>query len=239
MSRSNPTVNAPNPAVRWFEWNGEHGGVRYYDKEAKKSVDVGTTFSFLLLDQMGAVGGWHEPSQSGIYSNEVRDTRQDVLVVKSFKGGTLAEGLYKAIKDRVNVQGGHFVANCYIAFKRDDELVIGSIKFKGSALGAWMDFCKTNKAALLKKAIEIDGFTEGKKGRVVYRTPNFKLRDVSETTQNIAVALDKELQEFLAAYLARTKRDQVDAVPATNGHDEPPLPDEPMGPPTDDDSIPF
>ena len=25
MSRSNPSVNAPKPAVRWFEWNGEHG----------------------------------------------------------------------------------------------------------------------------------------------------------------------------------------------------------------------
>ena len=39
MSRSNPTENTnPNPAVRFFEWNGEGGAVRYYDKTAKKKA---------------------------------------------------------------------------------------------------------------------------------------------------------------------------------------------------------
>ena len=73
----------------------------------------------MLLDQLGGVRGWHEASESGIYSNEVKDTRQDMLVVKAFKGGILAEGIYKDIKDRVNALGGQFVANCYLAFKDD------------------------------------------------------------------------------------------------------------------------
>ena len=38
MSRSNPTDNTPNPAVRWFEWNGEQGGIRYYDKDKKTQL---------------------------------------------------------------------------------------------------------------------------------------------------------------------------------------------------------
>src|SRR3990167_9486263 len=137
MSRSNPGANgAANPAVRWFEWNGEHGVVRYYDKDAKKNVDVGSEFRFVLLDERGSVRGWHDPSQSGIYSNEVKDTRQDVLVVKAFKGGPLAEGFYKDIKDRVNAVGGQFNANCYIAFRNGDgALTIGSLRFKGAALG--------------------------------------------------------------------------------------------------------
>lgn len=242
MSRSNPTSNAPHPAARWFEWNGEAGTVRYYDKDAKKNVDVGTEFTFLLLDELATVGGWHEPSQSAIYANEVRDTRQDAFVVKAFKGGTIAEGFYQSIRDKIAAAGGQFVANCYIAFKGDSGLAIGSLKFKGSALGAWMDFRKANRAQLYKKAIEIHGFTEGKKGRVVFRTPTMRLKDLSDETHNIAVALDQELQAFLADYLQRTKRDQVDIThtahqsPATNGHDDDfRVPD--IAP--NDDDIPF
>lgn len=239
MSRSNPSDNTPNPATRWFEWNGEAGTVRYYDKDAKQNVDVGIPFGFVLLDELGSVRGWHEPSQSGIYSNEVRDTRQDVLVVKAFKGGTLAEGLYKDIKDRVSTMGGQFVANCYIAFKGADGLEIGSIRFKGAALGAWMEFRKAHRAQLYKKAVEIDGFTEGKKGRVVFRVPTFKVRDLSESSHQIAVDLDAELQRFLADYLKRTKREQAEHV-ATHApaheHDAAP---EPIGAPLNDDDIPF
>ncbi len=80
MSRSNPNENGnPNPSTRWFEWNGEHGLVRYYDKQAEQQVEVGDDFTFMLLDQLGTVKGWHDASDSGIYANEVKDTRQDVL----------------------------------------------------------------------------------------------------------------------------------------------------------------
>lgn len=245
MSRSNPTEHAPNPAIRWFEWNGEAGTVRYYDKDAKKNVDLGTEFSFVLLDEMGSVRGWHEPSQSGIYSNEVRDTREDVLVVKAFKGGTLAEGLYKDIKDRVNVAGGQFVANCYIAFKPNGGggMAIGSIRFKGAALGAWMEFRKANRAHLYKQAVAITGYTEGKKGRVVFRVPVLAIKPLSDQSNAQAVKLDQELQEFLTAYLKRTKRDQLDtAASHDSGQDyaDPPPPEDTYVDRTpDEDSIPF
>lgn len=245
MSRSNPTDNSPNPSTRWFEWNGEAGTIRYYDKDKKKNIDVALPFTFLLLDELGSVRGWHESSQSGIYANEVRDTRQDVLVVKAFKGGTLATGLYKDIKDRVNTAGGGFVSNCYIAFKSNGHgLVLGSVRFKGAALGAWMEFRKANRAELWEKAVEITGYTEGKKGRVIFRVPTFGLKAASADTQRIAVDLDKALQAFLDGYLKRTKHDQVAAVGATPSQapphdDEPPFEDhEPISAP-DDDDIPF
>lgn len=218
MSRSNPTENStPNPATRWFEWNGEHGVVRYYDKEAKKNVDVGTDFTFILLDQLGSVRGWHDASESGIYSNEVKDTRQEVLVVKSFKGGELATGIYKDIKDRVNTLGGQFVANCYIAFKNGSGLAIGSLRLKGAALGAWMEFCKAHRADLYKKAVRITGFTEGKKGRITFRVPVLSLKDISAETDAAAIALDQELQVFFDGYFKRTKREQVE----TQHYEEP------------------
>lgn len=242
MSRSNPSLNAPNPAVRWYEWNGETGLVRYYDKEKKENIDVPLPFTFLLLDELASVRGWHDPSQSGIYSNEVRDTTKDVLVVKSFKGGVLAEGYYKAIKDRVNTQGGQFVANCYVASKLNGSgLVLCSIRFKGAALGAWMEFRKQHRAALYEQAIRIVGFKEGKKGRIVFRVPTFELKDVSAETNNQALALDRTLQGYLDGYLQRKTQDQADS---SDDHAQPepdawePIQEHPPVELTDDD-IPF
>lgn len=239
MSLSKPSENAPNPATRWFEWNGEKGGIRYYDKDAKANVDV-SDFSFILLDQLGSVGGWHDASDSAIFSNMVRDTRQDVLVVKSHKGGVLAEGVYKDIKDGINAKGGQFVALCFVAFKGDDGLQIGALRFKGAALSAWMEFTKANRSALTKGAVAITGFTEGQKGRVIYRVPTMKPKPVSPETLAAAVSLDAELQEWLDAYLRRTKREQAEQPhqpePQEAQHDDyPPRSAQPI---TDDD-IPF
>ena len=240
MSRSRPTDTLTNPATRWHEWNGEKGCLRYYDKDAKQNVDVPLPFAFLLLDQLGSVGGWHEPTQSGIYSNEVRDTRQDALVVKAFKQsqGPLIEGIYSQIKDRLATLGGQFVSVCYVAYKRDGQLVIGGLKFKGAALGAWMDFTKAHRADLYKGAVEVTGFTEGKKGRVIFRAPTFAVRPVSTETQHAAIALDEELQAYLTAYLARTTRDRVDTAHVGQGEPTDELVYDTVSAPTADD-IPF
>jgi hypothetical protein len=211
MSRSNPNEGgSQNPAVRWFEWNGEHGVIRYYDRDTRKNVDVGSDFTFILLDQLASVRGWHDDSSSGIYSNEVKDTSQETLVVKAFKGGTLAEGFYRDIKDRVNRLGGSFTQNLYLAFKDQGELKIGVLRFKGSSLGVWMEFSKAHRADLYKKAIRVKGFTEDKKGRVVFRTPVLLVSDIHPDTDRAALALDKELQEFLKSYFKRTKREQAE-----------------------------
>jgi hypothetical protein len=234
MSRSNPQQNAPNPAQRFFEWNGEHGTIRYYDRELKENVIVTLPFTFLLLDELGSVRGWHDASASGIYSNEVRDTREDQFIVKAFKGGTLAEGLYKDIKDRVSRLGGQFVANCYIGFKLGDKLVIGSLRFKGAALGAWMEFRKQHRAELFEKAVVVNGYTEGKKGKVVYRMPTFAIKPLSSETNSEAIALDRTLQGWLEAYLSRTTHDRADepaagddmALPSDDQADNTPIPDD-------------
>lgn len=213
MSRSNPSEHLSNPSTRWFEWNGEKGLVRYYDKDAKENIDVPLPFTFILLDELASVRGWHDPSGSGIYSNEVRDTTQELMVVKSFKGGIIAEGLYKAIKDRVNSAGGDYTANCYLTFKQGDgSYAIGSMRFKGAALGAWMEFRKANRGGIYKQAIRITSYTEGKKGKVIFRVPVFELVSVSSEADAAAVHADRDLQEFLSGYLKKNKRDQADAV---------------------------
>ena len=214
MSRSNPTDNLPHPCTLWMEWDGSNGEFRYYDKEQKKNISLGNNLAFILLDQLATVKGWHDASESGIFSNEVRDIVQDVLVVKAFKGGTLAEGCYKQIRDRIIAHGGHFTANLYVAIKAGNELAIASVQFKGAALSSWMEFSKKNRGELYKKVVRCKGFEEGKKGKIVFRTPIFGLAEVSPETDSKAIDCDRVLQEFLKSYFARTRVEQVEKLPA-------------------------
>ena len=223
MSRSNPTEAARNPSTRWFEWSGgaDGGYVRWYNKETKEHVRV-ENFVFLLLDELATVQGWHDPSESAIFANEVRDTRQDTFVVRSFKGGELASGLYASIKDRITAVGGHFVSSCYIGYKDVEGLRIGNIRFKGAALGAWMEFkkqCPTKKDASGKSvkayyvdAVKIDGFEQQKKGGTTFRIPKFGLVPLSEDTNKQAIALDGELQAYLSDYLKRPRAEAAAAA---------------------------
>src|SRR5689334_4796048 len=145
MSRSNPTDGVRNPATRWFTWagGGDQGYVEWYDKDSKENRKVDGAFTFLLLDELSTVKGWHEASESSIYANEVRDLRQEALIVKSFKGGELVSGIYGAIKDTVSARGGHYHGSLYIAYRDGEELKIGNLGLKGAALSAWMEFKKS------------------------------------------------------------------------------------------------
>lgn len=231
MSRSNPTEGARNPSTRWFQFaSGADGGfVRYYDKEGKKQISVEGNFTFLFLDELATVKGWHEPSESAIYANEVRDTRQEVFVVKSFKGGELASGIYTSIRDRIIATGGHYCASIYLGYKEGEELKIGNLCLKGAAAGAWMEFKRTapskkdasgkNMRAYFVDAVKITGYEQAKKGGTTYRIPKFALTPVSESTNGQAVALDMELQAFLTDYFKRPKAEVK--APAEPEHEAP------------------
>jgi hypothetical protein len=206
MSRSNPTDNLQNPAKRWFEWDGANGGLKFYDKELASNVSLEGKPMFLVLDILSTIKGWHDASDSGIFSNEVRDTRTDVLVVKSFKGGDIANGLYANIRDKVKANGGKFVANIYCGMKiGNDGLSICSIQFKGAAFSAWAEFVKAHRGELYKKAIVITGSTQEKKGATIFHVPVFAMKDVSPETEATAIELDKELQSYLSVKLTTAK----------------------------------
>lgn len=219
MSRSNTTENARNPSTRWFEWHGSKGHINYWDKEAKKRITVNLPFTFLLLDELATVRGFHQASDSGITANEVRDTRQDALVVRSFEGGDIASGFYASIRDRVVAQGGYFQASCYIAYKDGEDLKIGNLGINGAALSEWSEFKKScpDKADNTGKrvrgfyvdAVVIHGFEERKHGATDYRVPKFALKAVTPETNASAILLDAELQAFFADYLSRTRSGQT------------------------------
>jgi hypothetical protein len=244
MSLSNPTQNARNPSTRWFEWHGSKGQINYWDKEAKKKVFLDLPFTFLLLDELATVRGFHEPSNSGVFANEVRDTRQETMLVRAFEGGEIASGLYASIRDRVKAHGGYFQASCYIAYKDGDALKIGNLGLNGASLQAWSEFKKGKSP--YGSAVVITGFEDRTKGATKYRIPTFTLKATSPETVAKATALDAELQTFLTGYLKQPRTEQAAKPAAAHVDDEqPPLPDAVPagggggGDGFEDDDIPF
>lgn len=210
MSRSNPTSNNPHPCTRWFEFSGGKGTIGYYDKEKKEKVEVPIPFTFIWLDETATVRGWHDSSDSGIMSNEVRDTRSDVMVVKAFKGGELCHGLYSQIRDKVGNLGGHFSTNMYLGYRENSgPLKLGCLQIKGAALNAWVEFKKVNLKTLSTGAVTILSTKDGKKGSVHFKTPVFGSKEIKPETNEEAMELDRLLQTYLKAYFTRTKVDQV------------------------------
>jgi hypothetical protein len=206
MSRSNPTISTPNPATRFFEWNGEKGVVEYYDRVLKKNIEVKLPFKFVLLDQLGTITGFNEKAGSGMYSNEVRDTAKDTMIVKLFKGGEIARGIYGAIKDSVIAKGGKFTANLYIAYATENgKMEIGSLKLRGAGLNGWIDFAKENRKEVYEQGVSLYSKVEGKKGKIVFQTPLFKIIPATDQTNASAKELDVALQSYLEGYF-KTKK---------------------------------
>lgn len=258
MSRSNPVDTQPNPATAWLEWKGKDGHLQYWDKQKEENVIVKLPFTFILLDRLATVRGFNKKLQSGIYSNEVRDTRSDPFVVKLFKGGIVAEGVWQDIKDRVTSRsmGGVFALNCYIAAKEgDNKLGIAAIQMSGCALGPWFEFEKEHSKAVenpndpggrkiqeyYAKAITITQGQRNEDGDIKFTPPVFSLKDISKESNAQAIALDKELQQYLTGYFGRThvERTQTPAhVPPDDGHGGEAGTTEPE-PEAHDDNVPF
>lgn len=211
MSRSQPSERQPNPSTLWLDWNGSSGDLSHYDTTLKERIRVALPYTFMLLDELRTIGGFDPKGKCRIFANEVRDTSIDTLLVKSWNSGIIAEGIYRRIQPVVEAAGGYFVQSLYIAYRREnsDSYALGHLALSGAALGAWVEFKKSHD--VYSKAITIRTYTEGKTGNITYRMPQFGLTDVSAAAESAALALDKELQAYLAAYLKRTTHDRVEA----------------------------
>jgi len=205
MSLSNNT-DQPNPATRFFEWSSEKKTVKWYDKEAKENVFMQLPFTFIVLDMLSTVKGFSDADQGGIWANEVRDTRKDVLTVRT-KRGIKAQGLWKEDIKNV-VEGARYCRSVYIAYKDDDgELVIGNFQMQGAANSAWIEFTKYTKVYGI--GVQVTGAVERKKGSNTFFEPVFAAIPANEATIEQAIELDKEVQEYLKNYLGR-EQDVVD-----------------------------
>lgn len=207
MSLSNNT-ELKSPATRFFEWSSSNKTVKWYDKDAKQNVLMKLPFTFIVLDMLSTVKGFSDADKGSIWANEVRDTRKDILTVRTKHGGIKAQGLWKEdIKN--TVIGAKYARSVYIAYKDDDgELVIGNFQMQGSANSAWIEFCKTAK--IYGVGIQITDSVKKTNGATTFYEPVFAVIEANEATIAEAVELDKQLQEYLKVYLGRSQDIVID-----------------------------
>lgn len=222
MSRSNPstgTERPTNPAVKFFEWDSESKQFKHYDKEKKENTLIPLPFSFLVLDTLATIKGWDNISNSGIYSNEIKNIKTDILTIRT-KNGVEATGFYNDIKGKV--VGAKYCQSIYIAYSENKVWQIANIQMKGSALSSWIEFCSPDKKSGLKRpnlntgAVKVSSSVESKIGKIVFNKPVFTyIESVPEEVQEKSRVLDIELQEYLQKYFSYTAPKETENTKAS------------------------
>lgn len=212
----------------FLEWKSNEKCFEYYDKEKKEKILVDLPLKFAFLEHYHTVKGFHEGTQTGIYSNEVYGVGFEELTVKTFKGLEIAEGLYKENKTKIKNAGGNYYRSIYGVFENGQ---IVNIALKGASIGGikkeksvdgkehdgYSDFCKKNENQFEKKWIHIDSFVDGKSGSVKYTVPVFSLgKEFTSQEDNMIVESATQLQQFV------TSRNKPDTVSAVDKHEEEP-----------------
>ena len=196
-----PEKKSSNPAKKFLQWKSDEKCFSYYDKETEKDVKIELPLNIVILEHYHTVKGWHDKSESGIYSNEVFSIGSDEVEVKAFKGGLIAKGLYKEIKSQIKDAGAHYSRSIY-AVTNDLEII--NISLKGSGVSAYSDFIKDfGDNNFDKHWVKISGAKEMKKGKVRYSVPVFekgaKIKDKSKL-----MPFAEELSEYMQEYLNPT-----------------------------------
>lgn len=189
----------PNPAVRFLEWKSEKKCFDFYDRDSEKRVDVKLPFRFLVLKEMHTVKGWHDASESAIYSNEVKFIGSDEVNVRSFKGGNIAKGLYKDVRNKIQDAGGYYVKSIYLMTESNE---IWNIQLKGSAVSEWSEFTKKSRSRLFDEWVIVESADERKKGAVNYTVPVFKYNTSLSSDEGVkADEVYNTLDLYMKSYL--------------------------------------
>lgn len=201
MSRSTNTNKPSNPAQHFLRWKQAKKTFEYWDKDAQKAVDVPLSTPFIVLDILATVSGFNERKTTGIWSNEVRDSKH-ILEVRD-KDGLVERGPWRTIKEKLAY--AKYTASVYAYAKINDEPKLVNLQLSGCALGPWIDFCSSlgRDEIYGDLVVAATGTKEGKKGAVVFNSPVFEVvsRKVSDETRELAKEMDAALQAYLESYL--------------------------------------
>ena len=202
---SEKSNSSNNPTKRYLDWKSNNKSFEYYDKEAKEKVSVELPLKFVFLQHYHTVKGWHDASQSGIYSNEVFYIGSEEMNVKSFKGGSIASGLYKDIKVDLMNAGAKYHRSVYVML---EDGTIANISMKGAVVKEWSDFIDVNKSLVDTKWVEVSSTKDQKKGSIKYSTPEFKLGgDLNPNDIKNADRSAEMLKEYLDAYFGKVEEE--------------------------------
>ena len=204
----NQTDGSSNPSTKFLQWKSNEKSFSYYDKEKGENVQIPLPFKFQFLEHFHTIKGWHDASVSGIYSNEIKFTSKEEFKVKSFKGGDIAEGLYKDIRAKVRDAGGKYHRSVYVLDPNGD---IVNLQLKGAVVSAYSDFCNDNEATKFESNwIEINSAEDKKKGATKYSVPVFTVGKAF-TKSEIALA-DEKYTEIANYFDKYTKQVDVETV---------------------------
>jgi hypothetical protein len=211
ISHTNEAPRSTNPTSKYLEWKSNDKSFSYYDKAAGKNVKVELPLKFLFLQNYHTVKGWNDASESGIYSNEVFYIGSEPMTVRSFKGGVIAEGLYKDIKPVIINAGGKYNRSIYVML---EDGTVANISLKGSAVRQWSDFMESNKGVVDNQFIEVLTSNDEKKGSIKYSTPNFTMGSALTKTQSSkADDVTSELKSYLDGYFNKNANVELDEAP--------------------------
>lgn len=197
-----------NPTSKFLSWKSNDKSFSYYDKEAGENVNLELPFKFVFLQHYHTVKGWHDASQSGIFSNEVYYIGSETMNVRSFKGGAIAEGLYKDIKVDIVNAGGKYHRSVYVML---EDGTIANLSLKGAVVKEWSDFMDSNKNLVDAQWVEVNSAKDQKKGSIKYSTPEFTMgANLKPTDADKADSAATKLKAHLDTYF--NKEDAVEAT---------------------------
>jgi uncharacterized protein GlcG (DUF336 family) len=208
MSLSEPKLS--NPSTKFIEFKGDTGEFFYYDKATEQRVQLQMPIYFIVLDELSSIKGFNKQLKAGIYSNEVRYLKEEVLNVRTFTGGMKIVGKYQDIKDAALREGGKYCKSVYAALVTKDGVELVNFQMHGASFSGASDDKKCASGWINKKVntekygIVVKETEQGKVGAVSFQAPVFEqgwlLTDKHDTYMK-AVELDKELQKYLKTYL--------------------------------------
>ena len=214
MSISNP--KAENPCKKFIDYKGDKGQFFFYDKEKEIQIEIPIPIYFIVLDELSTISGYNKKTDCGIYSNEVHRTTNEILRVKTFKGGEQIIGLYNDIKDSIKALGGKYTKSVYALLIHEDkstELV--NFKFRGSSFSGWLE----KKFNTDKSIVGITELIEETNGNTIYQVPLFKSFKMTPELRDEAILADTVLQAYLEEYKAQipekeiAKAESVEQIP--------------------------
>ena len=196
-------TSVASPVKRFYEWKSDQKTFSYWDKDEKVNKTV-FPLKFGLLTERSCVRGWHDDTESGIYSNEVKNTKAEVLNVYSSKpdkkGNTLLATGFYADDIKGKVAGAHYEKAIY---GYEEGVGIVKINLKGSGLAPYSAFAKELGKKVFDNVIEVSSFETGKKGKITYHTPNFVQGDVIKG--HFETAIDGAFDELNSYFDARNQ----------------------------------
>lgn len=182
ISHQSESNKSSNPTTQFLEWKSTNKSFNFYDKGTSKNVTVSLPMKFVFLQQYHTVKGWNDASESRIYSNEVFYIGSERMTVKSYKGGVIAEGLYKEIKPALTQAGGKYHRSIYIML---EDGRVGNLSLKGAVVREWSDFVEASKNSLDSSWIEVNTAKDEKKGSIKYSVPNFSVGKVLNAKEGV------------------------------------------------------